>query len=170
MAASNKRLQAIEIVNKGNSMAESRAKRMQVVLQLAQRQEDAAAQTLSQAREQFEVEQQQMQQLRDYAAQYHQEYAGQRQAVQAQQLINYSGFVTRLGELCREQEAKLRRLQLGLNQLQAQWRTAYQKRKAVAELIERLLQEEAQQQDRRQQKAMDEFSSQQYSRQRDSNE
>ncbi len=148
-------------------MAESRAKRMQVVLQLAQRQEDAAAQKLSQAREQWQAEQQQLQQLRDYAAQYHQEYAGQRQTVQAQQLINYSGFVTRLEELCREQEAKLRRLQLGLSQLQAQWQRAYQKRKAVAELIERLLQEEAQQQERREQKVMDEFSSQQYSRQRD---
>lgn len=145
-------------------MAESRAQRMQVVLQLAKRQEEAAAQKLSQCREQLLTEQRQLQQLQDYAAQYHQDYANQ-QSVLAHQLINYSGFVVRLGDLCREQEAKLRRLQLTMGQLQSLWHSAYQKCRSIADLIARLEQEDAQLHDKRQQKIMDEFSAQLYARQ-----
>ncbi len=51
-------------------MAESRAKRMQVVLTLAERHEEQAGQQLSQFSQQVDAEVEQLRQLDEYAAQY----------------------------------------------------------------------------------------------------
>ncbi|ACE83678.1 flagellar export protein FliJ [Cellvibrio japonicus] len=145
-------------------MAESRAQRIRVVLTLAQRQEDTAAERLGQYRDQVRGEEEQLAQLRDYAAQYTQDYASQRQGIYAHQLMNYSGFVARLGELCREQEAKLKRMQLTLNKMQEQWRQCHQKRKSIEDLIERFKREDAVLLDKRLQKELDELTTQKFSR------
>jgi flagellar protein FliJ len=150
-------------------MAESRAKRIQVVLTLARQQEDIAAKRLGQYREQLTAEEQQLSQLKEYATQYMRDYAGQRQGVYAHQLINYSGFVHRLGELCKEQEIKLERMQVAYKKLQEQWRTAHQKRKSVEDLIERFKQEESLLLDKQLQKELDELSTQKFARQENNN-
>jgi len=143
-------------------MAESRAKRIGVVLTLVQRQEDTAAQRLGQFREQMQVEEQQLIQLREYSAQYLHDYAGKRSGVMAAQLINYSAFIGRLGDLVREQEVKLTRMQANLEKLQNQWRYCHQKRKSIEDLITRFKQEEMLELDKRLQKELDELSSRQH--------
>jgi len=140
-------------------MAESRAKRMQVVLTLAIRHEDDAAQKLSQFREQLAQEERQLQELRDYAAQYIQERSGLRAGVMAHELINYSHFIQRLNEACSDQENKVQRMQsLQLN-LQKQWQIKHQKRKSIEDLIKRLQHEDGVILEKRLQKEMDELSS-----------
>jgi len=148
-------------------MAESRAKRMQVVLTLAERQEDDAAKKLSQFREQLALEEQQLVELRDYANQYLQAQGELRQGVLAHELINYSSFINRLNEACREQETKVQRYKVILDSLQQQWRVKHQKRKSIEELIARLQQEDNLLLDKRLQKELDELSSQQLQRQSD---
>lgn len=148
-------------------MAESRAKRMQVVLTLANRQEDEAAKKLSQFRDQLAQEELQLADLRDYAAQYLHAQGELRQGVLAHELINYSTFINRLNEACREQEAKVERYRKIQETLQQQWRIKHQKRKSIEDLITRLQQEDNLLLDKRLQKEMDELSSQQVQRQTD---
>lgn len=150
-------------------MAESRAKRMQVVLTLAQKQEDEAANKLSQYREQLAQEQRQLVELRDYAAQYLHAQGALREGILAHELINYSSFIHRLNEACTEQEAKVARMTKLLESLQQQWRVKHQKRKSIEELIVRLQQEDDLIADKRLQKELDELSAQQLLRQRDTN-
>lgn len=148
-------------------MAESRAKRMLVVQTLAQKQEDEAAQKLRQMREQLAQEQRQLQELRDYSAQYLNAQGALREGVLAHELINYSSFIGRLNEACREQEAKVMRVSSLLDALQQQWRIKHQKRKSIEELIVRLQQEDNQLLEKRLQKELDDLSAQQLERQRD---
>ena len=131
---------------------------MAVVLTLAQRQEDAAAQRIGQWREQMQQEQQQLSQLQEYCSQYQQEYTGKRSSIFAHQLINYSAFIGRLGDLVQEQQVKLLRMQANLERLQGQWQTCYQKRKSIQDLIERFEREESALLERRLQKELDELS------------
>ncbi len=145
-------------------MAESRAKRMQVVLTLAVRQEDEAAQKLSQFREQVAQEERQLAELRDYAAQYLTAQGSLHQGVRASELINYSGFIGRVNEACRDQETKVDRYKHLLENLQQQWRIKHQKRKSIEDLITRMKQEDDLLLDKRLQKEMDELSSQQLQR------
>lgn len=151
-------------------MAESRAKRMQVVLTLAERQEADAAKKLGQFREQLTQEERQLVELRDYAVQYLHAQGELRQGVLAHELINYSSFINRLNEACREQETKVERYRVILESLQQQWRAKHQKRKSIEDLIARLQQEDNLLLDKRLQKEMDELSSQQLQRQSDNSQ
>ncbi len=140
-------------------MAESRAKRMQVVLTLAVRQEDEAAEKLRQFRDQVAQEEHQLQDLRDYAAQYLQAQGGLREGVLAHELINYSSFIHRLNEACAEQEGKVLRMQSLLLNMQKQWQIKHQKRKSIEDLIKRLQHEDDVILEKRLQKELDELSS-----------
>lgn len=148
-------------------MAESRAKRMQVVASLAKKQEDDAANKLSQYREQVGQEQRQLAELRDYASQYLNAQSVLREGVLAHELINYSSFIHRLNEACTEQETKVARMAKQLEALQQQWRFKHQKRKSIEDLIVRLQQEDNLIADKRLQKELDELSAQQLLRQND---
>lgn len=148
-------------------MAVSRAKRMQVVLTLAVRQEDESAKKLSQFRDQLAQEQRQLEELRDYAAQYLQAQGALRQGVLAHELINYSSFINRLNEACREQEAKVARFLAIQENLLQHWRSKHQKRKSIQDLINRLEREDNLLLEKRLQKELDELTSQQLQRQSD---
>lgn len=148
-------------------MAESRAKRMQVVLTLAIRQEDDAAKKLGQFRDQLAQEERQLTELRDYAMQYLDAQGALRQGVLAHELINYSTFIGRLNEACSEQEVKVERFKSLLESVQQQWRIKHQKRKSIEDLIIRLQEEDNLILDKRMQKDMDELSAQLLRRQSD---
>ena len=148
-------------------MAESRAKRMQVVLTLAERNEQQAGQQLSQFTLQVDAEAEQLRQLDDYAAQYLNTYANRKTAVKPQELIAYSGFIQRLGEARKEQQTRLERFQLQLERLRQAWRIVHQKTESLKDLIVRLQQEDNALVDKRLQKEMDELVGQAYSRRED---
>lgn len=145
-------------------MAESRAKRMQVVLTLAERGEQQAGQQLGQCQAQVVAETEQLRQLEEYAAQYLTIYSERKTAVRPQELIAYSGFIQRLGDARKEQEARLNRIQAQMERLRQAWRVAHQKCESIKELIEKLKQEENTLLDKRLQKELDELVGQAYSR------
>lgn len=145
-------------------MAESRAKRMQVVLMLAEKKEKEAGAQLAQYQKQIDVETDSLRQLEEYAAQYLQTYTERRVSVRPQELIAYSGFIQRLGEARKEQQARLARMKIMLNKYQQEWRIAYQKRESIKELVIRLEHEENAVLEKRLQKELDELVGQQYSR------
>jgi len=145
-------------------MAESRAKRMQVVLTLAERSEKEAGEQLRQYQAQVEAETEQLRQLDEYAAQYLNIYSERKTAVRPQELIAYSGFIQRLGVARKEQEARLNRVKAQMERLRQAWRIAHQKCESIKELIERLKQEENALLDKRLQKQLDELVGQAYIR------
>ncbi|HWV16698.1 MAG TPA: flagellar export protein FliJ [Cellvibrio sp.] len=146
-------------------MAESRAKRMQVVLFLAERKEQELGQQLSQQRQVVEQEIEQLRQLEQYAEQYLQTYSERKSNVRPHELIAYSGFIQRLGDARLEQKAKIERQQKVFVRMQQVWRAAHHKCESIKELIERLKQDENALIDKRLQKELDELVGQQYSRQ-----
>lgn len=148
-------------------MAQSRSQRMQVVLVLAERKEQQAAQQFSQYRTQVDAEKEQLRQLEDYAAQYLNTYSERKTGVRPHELIAYSSFIQRLAEARKDQENRLARMQLNLNRLQQLWQQAYQKRESLKELISRLQQEESVALDKRLQKELDELVSQAHIRRTD---
>ncbi|GGY68387.1 flagellar protein FliJ [Cellvibrio zantedeschiae] len=145
-------------------MAESRAKRMQVVLTLAERAEEQAGQQLSQCQAQVDAETEQLRQLDEYAAQYLTIYTERKTAVRPQELIAYSGFIQRLGDARKEQEGRLKRIEAQMERLRQAWRIAHQKCESIKELITRLKQEENALLDKRLQKELDELVGQAYIR------
>lgn len=138
-------------------MAESRAKRLQIVLHLAQKAEDQAASRVKEQAGLLRNEETQLQELKDYSAQYLNSYGNMRDGISAQQMINYSGFIGRLAEAVKDQENKILRLQQGLDKLKAQWTVAHQKRKTLEDLMERLDKEYSDQLEKRLQKELDEL-------------
>ncbi|RYZ96332.1 MAG: flagellar export protein FliJ [Moraxellaceae bacterium] len=150
-------------------MAESRAKRMQVVLMLADRKEKEAGEQLAQYQKQIDAEVESLRQLDEYADQYMRTYTEKRVSVRPHELIAYSGFIQRLGEARKEQQARIERMRTGLKKFQQEWRVAYQKRESIKDLIKRLEHEESILLDKRLQKELDELVGQQYSRRNDDN-
>jgi len=148
-------------------MAESRSKRMQVVLTLTERSEQQAGEKLGQFTVQVDAEIEQLRQLDEYADQYLQVYSSRKVAVKPQELIAYSGFIQRLAEARKEQQARLERMQLQLERYRQAWRIAHQKTKSIKELITRLQHEENAGLDKRLQKELDELVGQAYSRRED---
>lgn len=146
-------------------MAEPRSQRMQIVLMLAERHEQAAAQRLSNYREQINAEQAQLQQLEEYAAHYLDTYGSLKSGLHAQDLISYSGFIQRLGDAKKEQQVKVARMMQTLDQLQQDWRGKYRRRESIQELIVRLRHEENEVLEKRLQKELDDLSAQQFYRQ-----
>lgn len=138
-------------------MAESRAKRMKIVLTLAEKAEDEAAKRLKEQADLVKLEQEQLEGLKAYSDQYLQSYSSLRSGVTAQDMINYSGFISRLAEAIKEQQLKIERLQQGLDKLKAQWSITHQKRKALEDLIERMKKEESVALEKLLQKELDEL-------------
>ncbi len=138
-------------------MARTRSQRMQIVLTLAQKAEDEAAQKVKQQAELLKQEAQQLDELKSYSGQYLQAYANLRDGVSAQEMINYSGFIGRLADAIKEQENKKERIQQGLDKLKQIWAERHQKRKALNDLIDRLKKEESTVLEKLLQKEMDEL-------------
>jgi flagellar FliJ protein len=91
-------------------------------------------------------------------------YSNRKASVRAEELIAYSGFIQRLGEARKEQQARLERMQVQLNRLQTAWQLAYQKRESIKDLIKRLEHEHNVLLDKRLQKEIDELVGQAHAR------
>lgn len=143
-------------------MAESRAKRLQIVLTLAERHEQAAAQQVTEWRTQVKIEREQLQQLEEYTEQYLQTYRARKNGLRAEELITYSGFIQRLGAVRAEQQAKLERV-IQQHELSLKvWRDKHHRRQAIGEMIGRLGKEDNDLVEKRLQKELDELSIQQF--------
>ena len=145
-------------------MAESRAKRMQLVLSLTERQEKDAAARVEECKTLLVQEQEQLQQLQDYSGQYMEAYADKSGSLQVQERINYSSFIQRLTVAIDEQRFKVERTAKVHEQALARWQDVYLRRKSISQLIERLQQEENALLDKRLQKELDELAAQQFNR------
>jgi flagellar FliJ protein len=145
-------------------VAESRAKRLQIVLTLAERYEQDAAIQVREWRIQLSNEQEQLRQLEEYTEQYLQVYRTRTQSLYAEELMTYSGFIQRLSSARSEQELKLARVTQQYDMSLQEWRKRYQRRESIAEMINRLQREDNALLEKRLQKELDELTMQQYQR------
>jgi flagellar FliJ protein len=143
-------------------VGESRAKRLQIVLTLAERHEQAAAKAVAERRAQLTAEEEQLRQLEEYAEQYLQTYRARTTGLRAEDLITYSGFIQRLNSAQREQQAKLERVAQQYEQALQVWREKYHRRESIAGMIQRLEIEDNQIVEKRLQKELDELTTQQF--------
>lgn len=141
-------------------MAESRAKRMKIVLILAEQREQAAARQLGEWRKQLVAEQAQLQQLTEYRDHYQQIYAERSQVRSANDLLTYSSFLQRLVVACAEQEQKIVLVQRQHDMSLQAWQRSYHRRQSIAQMIDRLQNDELLALEKRLQKELDEQATQ----------
>ncbi len=145
-------------------MAERRSERLKVVLMVAERDEQAAAARLGEAKQALEREDAQLGQLQDYQAQYLADYRQQRRGVDARALMSYSGFLQRLGEALSGQEQKRALVLQQLEQCRQQWQEKYHRRQSLEEMIERMRRDESAALEHRQQREVDDLAAQRMNR------
>ncbi len=141
-----------------------KSKRLQPVLQLADRNKKMAEQALANARQQLAGEQQKLVQLDDYLSEY-QNNLRQQQASGAQVIALLRGqeFMTRLQDARLQQQQQINLSEQMLAKATALWRAANARYKAMESLIERSVQQEQQAEDKQLQREIDELVQHQYS-------
>jgi len=135
-----------------------RSKRMMLVLDMAQRAEDSAAQALQQARQATQQTEQQLQQIEQYQQDYQSQLNQPKTGVSVQALMNDRQFLAQLMGVVATQKAQLEQLRDNENSVLHNWQLCYQRRKNVEKLIDGLKSEEDAQLEKQLQKEMDELS------------
>lgn len=136
-----------------------RAKRLQVVLDLAQRAEQTSLKSLAHQQQALLAEQQQKDQLLIYADEYQRQLSTPTgSAIQAGQLRNTMGFLQQIETAIKGQAQQLSLLQQRVEAARNEWLRCQGKVKALQSLLDKLDIEYAQEQDRRQQVEADEWS------------
>ncbi|TNC88226.1 MAG: flagellar export protein FliJ [Thalassolituus sp.] len=142
-----------------------RAKRLKVVFEIAEREEQDALQRWGLAQQKLEAEKAKRSQLSDYAGDYQRRLATPGQTtVKAGDMHNTLGFIRQIESALRQQEGQIAQLET----LTAKARTAYLeargKTEAMKKMLERLEQEYQSEQNAREQREADEWSNRQAAR------
>lgn len=137
----------------------SRAKRLSLVLDIAERAENKAAEAFEMARRLLQEDQDKLADLQRYYADYEQSFS-QPTLLRAQDIMQQRSFLQRLAEAVRQQEQIVERRGSIAESKQKDWRTAHLKRRALQELIERVRADEQKVLTRKEQKMLDEWFSQ----------
>lgn len=140
-------------------MAVKRSQRMKLVLQLAERAEEAAAQQLQLSREQLQEAEQQLQQVTEYQLEYQAQINAKLKPKHVAEMINDREFLQQLGDVEMAQQHKRRQLQQFSEQALKQWQGLYQRRKNIESLIQRLQTSENLILEKQLQKQLDELTS-----------
>ena len=133
-----------------------KSQRMQVLVDLSQRKEDEVAKALAKDQARLQHDQQKLQELIDYAAQYDE----QRNLLGLSPYLttNYQHFVTRLQQAIKQQEQQVKRSQQQVNMALKRWHDARAKTEGMDWLKEKTINEEVAFADKQEQKQMDELS------------
>lgn len=136
-----------------------RAKRLQTVVRLAERDERQALANLGAAQQKLQREQQQQQQLTDYAGDYQRQISGSGGGqISAAQLHTTVGFLQQIEQALKQQQQQIALLQKQVDHEREVWQQAQAKLKALQQLIEKLESEYDHQQARQEQRQADEWS------------
>ncbi|MEJ2042949.1 MAG: flagellar export protein FliJ [Reinekea sp.] len=141
----------------------SRANRLQIVEKLARQREDQAAQALAQVRTQLEQENKRLDELHQYQTEYQQYLDTQGgQGISMAQWRRTQGFIDQLSSLIVRQQETINGWQQREEFILGKWRELYQKRKNIAQYIEKISLGEAIADDKKEQKVIDELVSRRF--------
>lgn len=139
-----------------------RSKRLKVVVDLAKRTEDAAAQKLTDARRVLDGEIQRLRDLEDYYDQYERSQQQLRTDVQATDIEKIRLFLQQLATAKQAQKYQVENVNNSVKTAMNEWQECHLKHKLLREMVERYKNEEQVQLNKREQKILDEwFASQQ---------
>ncbi|MCM2678968.1 flagellar export protein FliJ [Echinimonas agarilytica] len=142
-------------------------KQLQMIVSIRQEAENKAARMMQESKQALDMQQQQVQTLRDYRNDYLKKMISESaEGLTAQSYGHYHGFVTKLDDALGRAEQSVAVAQQVWQQRQQVWIDARADTKAIEMLIEREEMIIAQQTQRREQKQMDEFASMQFARRR----
>ena len=133
-----------------------RSKRLAVVLDLAERAKDQAAQEFELARQQCLQEEQKLTQLIDYYRDYQQSFALKKN-LRVEELVKQRGFLEQLAQAQKQQQALIRSAQATLETKRVAWQKCHIKHKNLAELINRYRGQEELALSKKEQKMLDEW-------------
>lgn len=145
-------------------MAEKRSTRMQLILQLAERDEQVAVDALQQNRQQLNDVEEQLIQIRDYQREYLQRVNGKVSGLSAREMITDRQLIQQLSVAEDAQLLKFGQSKKYVDMAMQYWQKLHQRRKNIEELIGKMRHTENQLEEKILQKELDELTSQNFGR------
>ncbi len=135
----------------------TRTRRLQPVVEHTDQQEKRALQELAQSQAMYEIEQQRLQQLRDYKREYLERGETDGGTCSPIQLQEFNRFLQQLDTTIERQREIVELRQRELEQKRLSWRDRRIDARVLHKAVERIRRQELREQDRSEQKTMDEF-------------
>lgn len=135
----------------------SRVKRLQMVIELVEKQEQQAAEVLEQARQQKVADEQKLEELHHYYEDYENSFRQPSPMLRAEQMQQQRGFLVRLAEACTQQSQIVQRRVTEHATQKKAWMQIHLKRKAMQDLIEQFKRDEAKELSKKEEKMLDEW-------------
>ena len=142
-----------------------RSERLKVVLELEQRREGEALERMGQARQHWEAEQQRLQELQNYHSEYQTEMRGARQGkVTVGQLQSWQHFISRIAQAITQQQQRVELAARQFDEARQRWQETHERTRGMGRFIDQCRQQEQREDDRREQKHLDEAANNRYAR------
>jgi flagellar FliJ protein len=135
----------------------SRSKRLNLVLDLAERKERKAAEAFELARRLWLEDQEKMADLQRYYSDYELAFTQPAARMRAQDIAQQRGFLTQLADALRQQQQVVDRRRNIADSKQTDWQSTRLKRRALDDLIVRLKADEQRALTRKEEKMLDEW-------------
>ncbi|GAB1262008.1 flagellar export protein FliJ [Aurantivibrio plasticivorans] len=142
-------------------MAERKSQKLDVVKKLAEQKESKAASLLQEQQEKLASENEFLSQLSEYYDSYLSDIDQQLQ-VSPEELLRYRGFSQQLAKSVKQIEQKISHTEQAVQFAREEWAQLRHKRSAIEDLIESAIQEERAEDDRIEQKYLDELVGQRF--------
>lgn len=144
-------------------MITNRVKRMEVVIELARRTEDQAANNFKEAKNVLEAERQRLADIELYYQSYSARFAQDSKAISASKLANARQFLNHLTDAKVQQYQNIEKAEQQLDDCRAQWQKTHLKHKALEDFSSRIESEDLQAYESAEQKKMDDWVNQRHS-------
>jgi len=135
----------------------SRSKRLKVVLEQAERNENEAARDYQDASAAYQGEVQKLDELRQYYRDYEATFNSQVSPQRPQEIIRQRAFLNQLSEAQISQQHVISQRQDILSKKRDTWHQTYLKKKSLTEFIESLKMDEQKELDKKEEKLLDEW-------------
>lgn len=133
---------------------------MKLIADLAKRDEDARAKTFQSAKIVVAQEQARLTELQSYYHSYEKMFAAKTTPLHAQDIMQSRNLLNRLADAQIAQEQQIILAQQQLDHAQTQWQSSHLKRRSMDDLAQHCLVDEQYEHNQKEQKQMDEWSSQ----------
>lgn len=144
-----------------------RSRRLAVVLNLEERKEQEALERMGEARNRYEAQQEQIDNLNRYQQEYRDQIRQNQQGVvPVARLQAWQAFIAQLDQVLRQQQQQLDILAERLDESRRQWQEAWERRRGMEKYIETCRRQEQREQDLKEQKLADEAAGRAFTRRR----
>jgi len=142
-----------------------RSQRLQVVLDLEQRREKAALEQFQAAQEALRQQQERLSELERYHAEYQQQMRDATQrTLEVRHLQAGQQFISQLASAIAQQQDQVARYEERARQARDEWQQAWERREGMARYVETCREKERAEDERIEQKALDEAANQRFAR------